>query len=36
MDPDIILHSGHGPETTLANEIEKNPFLIALNDKLNL
>ena len=36
MDPDIILHSGHGPETTLAKEIEKNPFLIALNDKLNL
>ena len=36
MDPDIILHSGHGPETTLVNEIEKNPFLIALNDKLNL
>ena len=36
MDPDIILHSGHGPETTLVNEIEKNPFLIALNEKLNL
>ena len=36
MDPDIILHSGHGPDTTLVNEIEKNPFLIALNDKLNL
>ena len=36
MDPDIILHSGHGPETTLANEIEKNPFLIALHDKVNL
>ena len=36
MDPDIILHSGHGPDTTLVNEIEKNPFLIALNDRLNL
>ena len=36
MDPDIILHSGHGPESTLVNEIEKNPFLIALNDRLNL
>ena len=36
MDPNIILHSGHGPDTTLLNEIEKNPFLIALNDKLNL
>ena len=36
MDPDIILHPGHGPETTLVNEIEKNSFLIALNEKLNL
>ena len=36
IDPCIIVHSGHGPDTTFKNEIEKNPFLIALNDKLNL
>ena len=36
VDPCIIVHSGHGPDTTFKNEIGKNPFLIALNDKLNL
>ena len=36
MDPDIIVHSGHGHDTTLFNEIKKNPFLIELHDKLNL
>ena len=36
IDPSIIVHSGHGPDTTFKNEVEKNPFLIALNDKLNL
>ena len=24
---DTVLYPGHGPQTTLANELEKNPFL---------
>ncbi|SVB95249.1 uncharacterized protein METZ01_LOCUS248103 [marine metagenome] len=31
-----IVHSGHGPDTTLLIELEKNPFLIELCDKQNL
>ena len=31
-----IIHSGHGPDTTLLIELEKNPFLIELCDKQNL
>lgn len=27
---DSIVHSGHGPDTTIKDEIEKNPFLIPL------
>ncbi len=30
-----IVHSGHGPDTTLAFEIKENPFLIPLKDRLN-
>jgi glyoxylase-like metal-dependent hydrolase (beta-lactamase superfamily II) len=30
-----IIHSGHGPETTLKEEIKSNPFLIPLLDRVN-
>jgi glyoxylase-like metal-dependent hydrolase (beta-lactamase superfamily II) len=30
-----IIHSGHGPETTLTEEIKSNPFLIPLLDRVN-
>ncbi|MEE9190844.1 MAG: MBL fold metallo-hydrolase [Candidatus Neomarinimicrobiota bacterium] len=30
-----IIHSGHGQETTLAEEIKNNPFLIPLCDRVN-
>lgn len=32
---DTIIHSGHGPETSLELEMLKNPFLIPLLNKLN-
>jgi len=32
---DCIVHSGHGPDTTLDFEIRENPFLIPLRDRLN-
>lgn len=32
---DRIVHSGHGPDTTLEFEIRENPFLIPLKDRLN-
>ena len=35
IDHNSILHSGHGPDTTLNDELNKNPFLIPLKDKLN-
>ena len=35
IDHNFILHSGHGPDTTFNNELNKNPFLIPLKDKLN-
>jgi glyoxylase-like metal-dependent hydrolase (beta-lactamase superfamily II) len=28
--PDTIVHPGHGPETTLASELARNPFLADL------
>ena len=30
-----IIHSGHGPSTTIKDEILRNPFLIPIGDKLN-
>ena len=30
-----IVHSGHGPDTTLEFEIRRNPFLIPLKDKVS-
>lgn len=30
LSPEAIIHSGHGPDTTLAIEKEQNPFLIPL------
>ena len=35
IDHDFILHSGHGQDTTLSDELNKNPFLIPLKNKLN-
>ena len=35
IDHNSILHSGHGPDTTLCQELNENPFLISLKDKLN-
>ncbi len=32
---DRIVHSGHGPDTTLEIEIRENPFLIPLKEKVN-
>lgn len=29
LDPATVLHSGHGPSTTMGNEIKSNPFLRA-------
>jgi len=30
FDPSLVVHPGHGPETTLGREIETNPFLTGL------
>ncbi|MEE8437761.1 MAG: MBL fold metallo-hydrolase [Candidatus Neomarinimicrobiota bacterium] len=35
FSPDVIIHTGHGPDTTLGQEIRQNPFLIYINNKLN-
>ena len=35
IDHDFIVHSGHGPDTTLNYELSENPFLILLKNKLN-
>ena len=35
IDHDFIVHSGHGPDTTLNYELSENPFLIPLKNKLN-
>ena len=35
IDHNFTLHSGHGPDTTLKNELNENPFLIPLKNKLN-
>ena len=35
IDHDFIIHSGHGPDTTLKYELFENPFLIPLKNKLN-
>ena len=35
IDHDSIVHSGHGPDTTLNYELSENPFLIPLKNKLN-
>ena len=35
IDHDFIIHSGHGPDTTLKYELSENPFLIPLKNKLN-
>ena len=28
LDPDLTIYPGHGPKTTLAQELKHNPFLI--------
>ena len=35
INHNYIVHSGHGPDTTLKHELNENPFLISLKDKLN-
>tara|TARA_B100001079_G_scaffold206338_1_gene180103 strand:- start:392 stop:751 length:360 start_codon:yes stop_codon:yes gene_type:complete len=30
-----IVHSGHGPDTTIENELRQNPFLIPLKNQVN-
>ena len=35
VDLDVIIYSGHGKETNLRTEKEKNPFLISLKSHLN-
>ncbi|MCH7762146.1 MAG: MBL fold metallo-hydrolase [Candidatus Marinimicrobia bacterium] len=30
IDPQFIIHSGHGPDTTMGREYKENPFLIRL------
>jgi len=30
-----IVHSGHGPDTTIENELRQNPFLIPLKNRVN-
>ena len=35
IDPDVKVYSGHGIETNLKIEMEKNPFLIPLKSNLN-
>ncbi len=35
IDPDYIVHSGHGPDTTIGREKKENPFLILLHESLN-
>ena len=35
IDHNFTLHSGHGPDTTLNDELNENPFLIPLKNKLN-
>ena len=34
LPPDTIVHSGHGPDTTLGAELARNPFLADLRDSL--
>ena len=28
LDDDVVVYSGHGPETTIGNEVRSNPFLL--------
>jgi hydroxyacylglutathione hydrolase len=35
FDPETVVHSGHGPETTLGRELETNPFLAELRAARN-
>ena len=35
LDLDVIIYSGHGKETNLRTEKEKNPFLISLKSHVN-
>tara|TARA_B110000116_G_scaffold16389_1_gene13287 strand:+ start:351 stop:998 length:648 start_codon:yes stop_codon:yes gene_type:complete len=35
INHNYIVHSGHGPDTTLKHELNENPFLISLKDELN-
>lgn len=32
LDPDLVMLPGHGPRTTLREEMQENPFLSALHD----
>tara|TARA_B110000438_G_C15784718_1_gene637861 strand:+ start:846 stop:1493 length:648 start_codon:yes stop_codon:yes gene_type:complete len=35
IEPDVTIYSGHGKDTNIGIEIEKNPFLVSLKSKLN-
>jgi len=35
VNPQVIIHTGHGPETTLGFEREQNPFLLPLKKQVN-
>jgi glyoxylase-like metal-dependent hydrolase (beta-lactamase superfamily II) len=35
IDPSYTIHSGHGPITTLEDEMKENPFLISLINRAN-
>jgi glyoxylase-like metal-dependent hydrolase (beta-lactamase superfamily II) len=35
IDHNFVIHSGHGPTTTMASEIKENPFLISLINRVN-
>ena len=35
INHNYIVHSGHGPDTTLKHELNENPFLISLKNELN-
>lgn len=35
VDPQVVIHTGHGPNTTLAVERKQNPFLLPLEKQVN-
>jgi glyoxylase-like metal-dependent hydrolase (beta-lactamase superfamily II) len=35
VDPQVVIHTGHGPDTTLEVERKQNPFLLPLEKQVN-